>query len=66
MRESDESGVRILRRGAGFAAHGPGFYVWDLEPRAVIESALELAARARAPRPAPHAGNDRRRQRSRT
>lgn len=61
MRECRENGVRIVRRGVGFAAHGPGFYVWDLEPRAVLESALSLVASTHGPRPEPHAGSDRRR-----
>lgn len=65
MRESGDSGVRIVKRGIGFAAHGPGFYVWDVEPRSVIESALALVDPSRGPRPEPWAGNARRRLRAR-
>jgi len=42
MRETEKDGVRIVRRGIGYAAHGPGFYVWDTEPRALLESARAL------------------------
>ena len=53
MREKDGSGVRIVRHGLGFAAHGPGFYVWDTEPRVLIENAQSLAGRSlpHPPRP---------------
>jgi len=46
-------GVRIVRHGLGFAAHGPGFYVWDTEPRTLLENAQSLAGRSlpRPPRP---------------
>jgi len=42
MREANESGVRIARRGLGFSAEGPAFYVWDLDARSVIETARAL------------------------
>ncbi len=34
---------RVRRCGNGFAAEGPGFFVWDPDPRAVAEAALLLA-----------------------
>lgn len=61
MREGDDRGVRIERRGGGYAATGPGFYVWDEDARALLASAGELADAARRRRaglpPAP--GGDR-------
>ena len=37
------NGAFALRpRGNGFAAEGPGFYVWDEEPSALQEEAAEL------------------------
>jgi len=60
MRDDGRDGVRIERRGLGFAARGPGFYVWDLEPRAVLESALLLAHPAGVPRRAPLVTRERR------
>lgn len=49
--EQDEfgRGVRIERRGAGYAARGACFYVWDEDPRALLEAARDLA-RAASPR----------------
>jgi hypothetical protein len=57
------TGVRIERHGLGFAAHGPGFYVWDTEPRVLIDDASSLAGRAlpRPPRPRPAVRKARRR-----
>jgi hypothetical protein len=52
MAPGDETGIRLIRSGAGYAAAGPGFYVWDLEPRAVIEGARALARSSAAPQPA--------------
>jgi hypothetical protein len=43
---------RIRRCGNGFAAEGPGFFVWDTDPRAVADAALLLvrgAVPARTP-----------------
>lgn len=34
---------RVRRCGTGFAAEGPGFFVWDRDPRAVASAALLLA-----------------------
>jgi hypothetical protein len=34
---------RVRRCGNGFAAEGPGFFVWDPDPRAVADAALLLA-----------------------
>jgi hypothetical protein len=34
---------RVRRCGSGFAAEGPGFFVWDPDPRAVADAALVLA-----------------------
>jgi hypothetical protein len=39
---------RVRRCGNGFAAEGPGFFVWDSDPRAVADAAL-LLARGAAP-----------------
>lgn len=50
MHTKHEEGVRIVRRGLGFAAHGPGFYVWDTEPRALLEN-VQALARSSLPRP---------------
>lgn len=33
---------RVRRCGQGFAAEGPGFFVWDPDPRAVADAALLL------------------------
>jgi len=44
---------RVRRCGSGFAAEGPGFFVWDRDPRAVADAALMLsrgAVPARTPR----------------
>jgi len=34
---------RVRRCGSGFAAEGPGFFVWDPDPRAVADAALMLS-----------------------
>ncbi|RIL01659.1 MAG: hypothetical protein DCC71_17375 [Proteobacteria bacterium] len=44
-------GVRLERRGAGWAAHGPGFYAWDVDARALLDTACELASRVRPEEP---------------
>ncbi len=51
MRDAMDFPVRLERCGDGFAAHGPGFYVWDDDARALLEAACELAGavRSRAP-----------------
>ena len=40
---SDLRPPRVRRCGDGFAAEGPGFFVWDRDPRAVADAALLLA-----------------------
>lgn len=35
--------VKLVRQGSGFAAVGPGFYVWDLDAGTVARAACELA-----------------------
>ena len=32
----------LLRRGGGFALEGPGYYLWDEDPREVLRAAAEL------------------------
>ena len=39
---SDVRTPRVRRCGNGFAAEGPGFFVWDRDPRAVADAALLL------------------------
>ena len=40
----DEIGpVEIRRRARGYCVEGPGFYVWDEDPREVSRSARDLA-----------------------
>ncbi len=34
----------LLRRGGGFALEGPGYYLWDEDPREVLRAAAELHA----------------------
>jgi len=41
---TEEGGVTLRRRGVGFAALGPAFYTWDVEPWRVVDMAAELAA----------------------
>lgn len=44
MRESTQIRTpRVRRCGNGFAAEGPGFFVWDRDPRAVADAALMLS-----------------------
>lgn len=50
MREANETGVHVARRGVGFSAAGPDFYVWDLDSRAVLDTAVALIDRALKPR----------------
>lgn len=40
MRRDDE--IVLKRRGAGFAAEGPGYYFWDEDPGEVVRAAAEL------------------------
>lgn len=67
-RNEVEQGVRIERRGVGYAAHGPRFYVWDEDPRLLLETASMLAPRAlptTPPNPRPLRPRARLRQRAR-
>jgi len=48
---TEEGGVTLRRRGVGFAARGPAFYTWDVEPRRVVDMAAELAAASTRERP---------------
>ncbi|MBW2541120.1 MAG: hypothetical protein JRF15_03440 [Deltaproteobacteria bacterium] len=34
--------VPIVRQGAGYAANGPGFYIWDEDVNEVLRMAREL------------------------
>ena len=44
MRESMQVRTpRVRRCGNGFAAEGPGYFVWDRDPRAVADAALMLS-----------------------
>ncbi len=55
MDPDPDRSVRIIRRGHGFAAWGPGFYVWEEDAAELIgvADALALAVRAAvAPPPA--------------
>jgi hypothetical protein len=37
--------ISIHRQTVGFCAVGPGFYVWDVDPRAVRETLVDLGWR---------------------
>lgn len=41
----------LRRQGNGFALEGPGFYIWDEDPREVVRVASELRSGNHAPRP---------------
>ena len=44
MSQSDRlRAPRVRRCGNGFAAEGPGFFVWDRDPRSVADAALMLS-----------------------
>ncbi len=51
--------IRFWKSGLGYAAEGGGFYIWDEDPRVVMDSAAALesgslgSARARRVRPLP-------------
>lgn len=47
MSERTASPLRIERRGAGYAAWGPGFYVWDVDAGELLRDAGALARAAR-------------------
>ncbi len=40
MHSEDE--ITLRRRGEGFALEGPGYYLWDEDPREVLRAAAEL------------------------
>jgi len=44
--------VEIRRREAGYYVEGPGFYVWDEDPREVTRVARDLARRVGCELPA--------------
>jgi hypothetical protein len=44
MREANRSGVRIGRRGTGFVAEAPRFYLWDEDPEHLARTAREFAS----------------------
>jgi hypothetical protein len=57
VRESAAPRLRFARRGAGYAAWGPGFYVWDEDPGQLLRDAGALA-RVVPPDDAPDAPQD--------
>ena len=44
--------VEIRRREYGYSVEGPGFYVWDEDPREVTRTARDLARRVGCELPA--------------
>lgn len=40
--ETTRNAIRLLRSGNGWAAEGPGYYVWDEDPNEVARAAREL------------------------
>jgi len=42
-RSMNRATPRVRRCGTGFAAEGPGFFVWDRDSRAVADAALLLS-----------------------
>lgn len=65
MRPIGDERVRLVRRGVGYAALGPRFYVWDTEPRAALDGALALLDPNREPRRGPETRSARMRLRGR-
>ena len=49
MNPDPDRSVRIVRRGRGFAAWGPGFYVWEEDAAELLGVAGALAIAARVP-----------------
>ncbi len=49
MQKNDD--FRLRRRGRGFVLEGPGYYLWDEDPREVIRAASELRSGIVPPRP---------------
>lgn len=45
-----DGSVRIVRRGRGFAAWGPGFYVWEEDAAELLGAAGALARAGRSGR----------------
>jgi len=50
--------VPIRRQCEGFCAEGPGFYVWDEDPRAVRETVRVLGGRPPSPAAPPSPPSD--------
>ena len=55
MDHGQGGGVRIVRRGSGFAAFGPRFYVWEEDAAELVRRARELARAAEPRGPDPEA-----------
>jgi len=49
---NDDRRVEIRRREYGYYVEGPGFYVWDEDPREVTRVARDLARRVGCELPA--------------
>ncbi len=43
--------IILRRKGNGFALEGPGYYVWDEDPREVVRVAADLRLGRVPPRP---------------
>lgn len=50
-RLSGADAIPIRRHEGGYVAQGPGFYIWDEDPREVIRAARELMRGSRAVTP---------------
>ena len=57
-------GVELRRHASGYCVEGPGFYVWDEDPREVSRLARDLARGAEAVDLAPVPPDSPRNQRS--
>jgi hypothetical protein len=49
IRPSSSDRFPIRRQAGGYCAEGPGFYVWDEDPREVTRLAQQFASGLRAP-----------------
>jgi hypothetical protein len=49
---NDDRRIEIRRREHGYCVEGPGFYVWDEDPREVTRDARDLARRVGCELPA--------------
>jgi hypothetical protein len=59
MDDDRDRDLRVARRGTGFAAWGPGFYVWEEDVSELLRSAGALAragSSRRAEPPVPEEG----------